>query len=98
MCEPRQPPQTSLRPQVVENPVATSEQTKLEAALARVGKTLGEREVSHVAGLEAARAKADEICAIVTQALAAYHAAIEEAGRDLVNSTLPLSLTTHGAN
>lgn len=60
--------------------MATSEQTKLEAALARVGKTLGEREVSHVAGLEAARAKADEIWAIVTQALAAYHAAIEEAG------------------
>lgn len=60
--------------------MAASEQTKLEAALARVGKALGEREVSHVAGLDAARAKADEICAIVTHALAAYHAAIEEAG------------------
>lgn len=60
--------------------MAAPEPTKLEAALARVGKTLGEREASHAAGLEAARAKADEICASVTQALGAYHAAIEEAG------------------
>jgi hypothetical protein len=60
--------------------VSPSETTKLEAALARVGKTLGEREAAHVAGLEAAKAKADELCASVTQALVGYHAAIEEAG------------------
>ena len=60
--------------------MTSPENPKLEAALARVGKTLGEREATHVAGLEAAHAKANEICASVTHALGAYHAAIEEAG------------------
>lgn len=70
----------NLRPQVAENPVAAPNEKEFADALARVGKTLGEREAAHAAGLEAARGKADELHARVRRALDGYHAAIEAAG------------------
>ena len=70
----------SLRPQVAENLVSAPDEKEFADALARVGKTLGEREAAHAAGLDAARGKADELHARVSQALGGYHDAIEAAG------------------
>jgi hypothetical protein len=52
----------------------------LDARLERIGRTLGEREVAHRDGLDAARACAESIRARVAAALLRFHEAAADAG------------------
>ena len=52
----------------------------LTERMGRVGRSLGEREAAHAEALDAARAKADALHAVVAVALDAYRTAVSGAG------------------
>jgi hypothetical protein len=52
----------------------------LSSTLSDLGRRLGERERQHLAGLDAARRRAEALHALVSRGIEAFHAAVDAAG------------------